>query len=228
MKSFNAAWLFLIIVLTGCESSPVNDGFYVYSEVYDFKNGSHGWKGDFADYPVGDSLNYALAVSYTELPTNQGGEKFLLLSGKNDCKDLFMFIKKKIRNLSANAEYTISYEVGTASNSTLGYSNTGSEGVYLKVGAYANEPVKTIQDGFYRMNLDKGNHNTRGNDMVIIGTLGSSVESDYSIENSNNIALFKARTNQFGELWLIVGADSGLSGVNSVFFTKVSLVLTPS
>ena len=227
MKRFDAAWLFLLIAFASCEPSPEDDGFYVYSEVYDFKNGSNGWKGDFADYPEHDSLNYALTVAYAALPTNPEGEKFLMLSGKNDCKDLFMFIKKKIRNLSANAEYTISYEVGAASNAKYGYSNTGSEGIYLKVGAYASEPVKIIQDGFYRMNLDKGNHNTRGNDMVIIGTLGSLNQNDYSIETINNISLFKARTNQYGELWLIIGADSGLSGINSVYFTRISLVLTP-
>jgi hypothetical protein len=215
------------MALASCDSSVEDDGFYVYSQVYDFKNGSQGWKGDFADYPVDDSLNYELTVAYKELPTKQGGEKFLMLSGKNDCKDLFMFIKKKIRNLNANSEYAISYEVGTASNSTFSFSNTGNEGVYLKVGAYTNEPVKLIQDGFFRMNLDKGNHGTRGGDMLIIGTIESSNENDYSLETSNNIALFKAHTNQYGELWLIVGADSAVSGVNSVFFTKISLVLTP-
>jgi hypothetical protein len=139
-----------------------------------------------------------------------------------------MFIKKKIRNLNANSEYTISYEVSTASNSTSSHSGAGSDGVHLKVGAYATEPLKIMLDGFYRMNLDKGNQGTRGSDMVTIGTLESSVESDYSLETSNNIALFKARTNKYGELWLIVGADSGVSGINSVFFTKISLVLTPS
>jgi hypothetical protein len=77
------------------------------------------------------------------------------------------------------------------------------------------------------MNLDKGNHGTLGGYMIIIGTIESSNENDYSLETSNNIALFKAHTNQYGELWLIVGADSAVSGVNSVFFTKISLVLTP-
>src|SRR5574339_940303 len=102
--------------IIGCDTPIADDGFYVVSKVYDFRSDSYAWEGDFADYPVGDSTKYSLAFDYTELPSNLGSGKALMLTGNNQSDDLFMFIKKNLSDLRPNAEYSISFEVKFATN----------------------------------------------------------------------------------------------------------------
>lgn len=234
MLNRNGLGLILIFTLfIGCESSIENDGFYVTSTVYDFRNGSYDWEGDFADYPVEDSIKYALKFDYTDLPSSLGTGKSLMLSGNNQSDDLFMFIKKNLSGLRPNTEYSISFEIKFATNvgtGTIGAGGSPGESVYLKAGAYSEEPEKIALDGYYMMNLDKGNQSSRGDDMIVIGTISSSYANDfdYVLETRNNITSFKARTNHNGELWIIVGTDSGFEGTTTIYYTQISLVLTRS
>lgn len=232
MRWKNATW-FIILTMCGCETLSENDGFYVFSEVYDFKNDSYEWYGDFADYPVDDSIAYELTFAYTNLPANLGSGKALLLSGNNHSDDLFMFLKKKISGLSPNTEYAASFEVKFATNAarnSVGIGESPGESVFLKAGSFNEEPRKVNHDGYYTMNLDKGNQSTRGENMVVIGTISSASTNGvyYALETRNNITSFVARTNQNGDLWIIVGTDSGFEGTSAIYYTEISLVLTLS
>lgn len=235
MINRNVVGLILIFALFshGCEPSIESDGFYVFSTVYDFKNESYGWEGDFADYPIEDSIKYALKFDYTELPANLGTGKALMLSGNNQSDDLFMFLKKKLTGLRPNTEYSISFEVEFATNvgtGTIGVGGSPGESVYLKAGAHAEEPKKIALDGYYVMNIDKGNQSSRGEDMIVIGTISSTYANDYNyvLETRNNITVFTARTNQKGELWLIVGTDSGFEGTTTIYYSHITIVLSQS
>ncbi|HEX5170298.1 MAG TPA: hypothetical protein VFW11_14070 [Cyclobacteriaceae bacterium] len=233
MNARIVVWILVMIFLTSCETSVENDGFYVFSRVYDFSIDSYDWRGDFTEYPVGDSVAYELKFDYAEPPSNLGSGKTLILTGNNHSDDLFMFLKKRLTELSPNTEYSISFEIKFATNVSAGLVGIGGspgESVYLKVGANAEEPTKVASDGFYILNLDKGNQSSRGDDMIIIGTVSSNnaYDSNYAIETRNNITSFKARTNQDGELWIIVGTDSGFEGQTTIYYTRISLVLTRS
>jgi len=233
MRSKKGTWVIFAVLLLSCEVSPENDGFYVFSQVYDFKNGTYQWQGDFADYPVEDSTFYELKFDHADLPANLGSGKSLMLSGNNHSDDLFMFLKKKITNLSPNTEYAVSFEVKFATNAaknSVGAGGSPGESVFLKAGAFHEEPVKVAKDGYYTMNLDKGNQSSRGEDMVVIGTIASSYTDgmNYALETLNNITSFEARSNQNGELWVIIGTDSGFEGTSTIYYTEVSLVLTRS
>jgi len=232
MRWRNGFWL-VIFAISSCQTSPENDGFYIFSEVYDFKSDSYGWYGDFADYPVNDSIAYELKFEHTNLPTNLGSGKALLLSGNNHSDDLFMFLKKKISGLSPNTEYATSFEVKFATNAaknSVGIGGSPGESVFLKAGSFNEEPRKVNLEGYYTMNLDKGNQSTRGENMVVIGTISfaSTDGVSYALETRNNLSSLIARTNQNGDLWIIVGTDSGFEGTGAIYYTEISLVLTLS
>jgi hypothetical protein len=162
-----------------------------------------------------------------------GSKRALMLTGNNQSDDLFMFVKKKITELEPNTEYTISFNVEFATNISAGAPGTiGSpgEGVFLKAGASDKEPVKNALNGYYTMNLDKGNQSTRGDNMIVIGTISSHYvyDTNYTVEARNNISAFTARSNHDGELWIIVGSESGFEGITTIYYTQISLVLSRS
>lgn len=231
MHRKNCFYLIFVVVLFRCEPSVEDDGFYVFSEVFNFNEGPQGWQGDFADYPVDDSIFYELNYAHANLPVNLGLGKALLLSGNNHSDDLFMFLKKKITGLTPNCEYNASFEVKFATNAaknSVGVGGSPGESVFLKAGVSDHEPLKINEDGYYRMNLDKGNQSTRGENSIVIGTIGSAYTdgSDYALETRTNLTSIQARANQNGDLWILVGTDSGFEGTTTIYYTEISLVFT--
>src|SRR5688572_24677611 len=95
----NVKWGILgmgIIMLVSCSKEQEVS---VISISYLFNESDQGWTGDFADYPEGDSIAYALVVKHDAIPTGTSANSTtngLLVSGKNLNDDLFMFIKKKV------------------------------------------------------------------------------------------------------------------------------------
>lgn len=218
-----------LIYAAGCMSDDPD--FFLFSYEYDFAEGQHGWEGDFTDYPVADSLNYDLAAVYTDLPANLGeNKKSMMFSGNNHSDDLFMFMKKKITSLQPNTDYTIAFDVEFASNapkSSVGAGGSPGESVYLKAGASGVEPKKVIDGDNYVLNIDKGNQATGGRDMVVIGNISNTGETyDYELVTRNSMSSFSAKSNSSGELWLIVGTDSGFEGLTTIYYTKVTAVLS--
>jgi len=206
------------------------------SIVSDFSHSQDGWEADFSDYPATaeDSLKLNLQFSYTNLPANLGSGKSIMLSGTNYNDDLFMFIKKKVNGLRPNTEYTLTFEVEFASNASSGgtSSNEGSPGesVFLKAGAVSVEPSKIVRESDYVLNIDKGQLLYGGQNMIVLGNIAAGQNaSNYTLltrTNANNLVPFTAITNSAGELWLIVGTDSGFSGTTTIYYTKVSVVLS--
>lgn len=214
-----------------------HDGFYILNYWADFNESVDGWTGDFADYPAteNDSTTFELKIEHTGLPGNiDGNKQALLVSGYNYSDDLFMFIKKKITGLRPSTEYTIVFSVELASNAPFGSVNGGKPGerVFLKVGAVSTEPKKVIESGFYRMNIDKGNHENSGEDMRVIGDIAvSTVTDSYTLitrSNSASNAPLMVRSNSRGELWLIIGTDSDYEGPTTIYYTGVNVVLSIS
>ena len=219
-----------ILGFAGCEIGPAEHDLLIVSHFYDFADSDHGWKGDFSDYPVGDSLAYGLSFRHDVLPDNLGARKGLMVSGTNYSDDLFMFIKKRVTGLIPSTEYQLGFQVKFASNAPTGLVGVGGspgESVYLKAGASAIEPLKVIKNGYYEMNIDKGNQLSGGQNMVLVGNIASHSSSyDYSLVERNNGASFTATSDANGELWLIVGTDSGFEGTTTLYYTEISVLLT--
>lgn len=200
---------------------------------FDFNDGIQGWTAGFADYPANsdDSAAFELKFKYTEGVNSKLGRRSLMLSGKNINRDLFMYIKRKVENLQPNTDYTITFNVELASDlQSVQISSGGS--VFLKAGATSREPKSVIDDGKYVLNIDKGDEDFAGEDMVTLGDLfANATGSNYTlITRSNTISQtrYVARTNANGELWLIIGADSTVEGTTKIFFTRIKVLLSVS
>lgn len=196
---------------------------------YLFNESDQGWTGDFADYPEGDSITYGLLFKHDtiqDLSTTKG----LRLSGTNESDDLFMFIKKKISGLRANTQYEVLFNVKFASNAptdALGIGGAPGEGVYVKVGATVEEPKKILDAGMYRMNIDKGNQDEEGSDMINIGHVGvNATTTKFTVitRSNNSSNRFVMTTDATGEAWLIVGSDSGFEGTTTLYYTQIDVV----
>lgn len=222
-----AAGVFFFVA--SCEMGPGKHDLLLITHQFDFSESDHGWTGDFADYPVGDSVKYGLYFGHDPLPPNLGNAKGLKISGTNYNDDLFMFVKKKIDGLKPSTEYEVSFQIKFATNAAKTPPNidgSPGENVYLKAGAAPMEPVKVAVNGQYRMNIDKGNQLSGGQHMTFVGNVSTPLQGYYNVVERNNDASFSAMTNANGELWLIVGTDSGFEGTTTLYYTSITVLLT--
>lgn len=229
-----------IVVLMGLlgACAPADQEVAVFSISYNFtakelSDFNQGWVGDFADYPEGDSMAYDLLFKHDTIPTGTSVNSTnygLLISGNNQSDDLFMFIKKKITGLRPNTSYEILFNVKVASDAPTGAVGIGGapgESVYLKAGASVVEPKKELIDGMYRMNIEKGNQSEEGADMLNIGHVGvSATTTKFTVitRNNNSSNGFMLTTDPAGELWLIVGTDSGFEGKTTLYYTQIDVL----
>jgi len=197
--------------------------------VADFSTGYDGWTGDFADYPVTDSLFYELQFYRTTLPSPLDPNKYsLMISGNNHSDDLFMFIKRKITGLSPNSTYQLYISIDFASKyptHAVGVGGAPGEGVKVKAGASLLEPVKIKADSYYRMNIDKDNQGNPGADMDTIGHVGvTDTTTVYTMINRNNSGhLFTIKTDSKGEVWICIGTDSGFEATTTLYYKQITL-----
>jgi hypothetical protein len=98
----------------------------------------------------------------------------------------------------------------------------------MKVGASLVEPEKELDlDGMYRLNIDKGNQQQDGQDMMTIGHVGVSPNTEqftYVVRNNNSGSPFLITTDDDGEVWLIIGTDSGFEGVTTIYYTHIDIL----
>ncbi|HEY0652328.1 MAG TPA: hypothetical protein VGD65_04330 [Chryseosolibacter sp.] len=231
MKAMLRFLIFSVFLgLAGCMADPDSSGITIFSENFDFSQSQHGWQHGFAEYPTGvdDSTYYELKYAYQPEP---GGSNSIMLSGNNRSTELFMYIKRKLEGLSPNTVYTLTFNVSLFSDAQQGLTGTvaAGENVFLKVGATAIEPKSLIDRNRYIMNIDKGSLDESGNDMIAIGNLSVPSGSYTQINRTNSTNMnspFRVKSNSRGEIWLIVGTDSGSSGKTTLYYSKIYLTLS--
>jgi hypothetical protein len=216
-------------LLSGCELG--SEDIRVYSFSFEFSNADEGWSGDFADYPEGDSILYGLEVNHEALPENiSKTRKGIKITGTNHSDDLFMFIKRKLSGLQPNTTYSVLFSVRFASNVPTGSPGIGGapgESVYVKAGATRVEPVKVLANNYFEMNIDKGQQSQGGTDMQVIGHIGVAATTTQYAEvyrNNTTQSSFKVTANNQGEVWIIVGTDSGFEGTTTLYYTGVDIL----
>ena len=242
MKKLSFAALSVSSILSGCSLDQGVTGLQLVSLTYDFSTSEHGWQPGFCDYPATsyDSTFYELRYAHTNAPSEIDGDgKAIMLSGNNHSDDLFMYLKRKVVNLAPETDYFLTYEVTVASNAageSFGAGGGPGTSVFLKVGASDIEPRSVVEDGQYIMNIDKGNQIEDGENMVTIGDVGGPSDGKGYVlltrTNGPDIAHTEkqlvVRTNNKGELWLIVGTDSGYEGTTTLYYTFISAILSRS
>ena len=217
-----------LLVTTACELN--SDNITVFSYSFDFSTADHGWDGDFADYPEGDSIFYELKFIYDTLPKTNGNRKAFLLSGNNHGDDLFMFLRKKLSGLKPNTEYRVLFNVRISSNvktGDVGIGGAPGESVFVKAGAVNTKPEKILVDDYYRMNIDIGDQSEVGADVLVIGNVGVAPTTTQYTEvyrNNSSATPFFITTDSQGEVWIVVGTDSGFEGTTTLYYTSIDIL----
>jgi len=112
----------------------------------------------------------------------------------------------------------------------IGVDGSPGEGVLVKVGATTQEPIKILDDsGWYRMSIDRGNQSNGGSDMVVIGDFSNDTDQNiYTLKTLRNDAPFIAKTNGDGDLWCIVGTDSGFESTTTIYYNTIKMQVSKS
>lgn len=231
MKRVSIHFLALVaLAFTACQNDEtVNPGTNNVLVNSDFNTGTDGWTGDYTDYGVQQEGIMDFSFKHEGLPAPLSTtDKALKLSGSNRSDDMFMFVKRKLTGLKANTEYQLRFDLEIASqygDNSVGIGGSPGSSVFLKVGASATEPVKVKKNDFYELSIDKGNQSSGGKDMVVIGHVGAGNDvTQYKlIQRNNGEKAFKAKTNDKGELWVIVGTDSGFEGITTLYYNRIKV-----
>ena len=209
-----------------------------YQFTYTFNEDQEDWVTDFADLPADfDEAFYELDSGWGALPSGLGGNA-IYLSGHNHSDDLFMFLKTQIDGLKPDTRYQVLFSIDLASNTPEGMMGIGGspgESVYVKAGATTNKPeVIEDTDGWLRMNIDKGNQASEGEDMFNLGTLANpNIDLDtftgeefalMTLDSQDRV--FSVTTDPDGNVWIIAGTDSGFEGPTTVYYDKVLITFT--
>lgn len=233
MKLFSTKLIVIIFALGLCScKDDTDDEPVTRSFTYDFEEGTEGWTAGFSDYPAEwEEDRFEFSFEHTDLPqeVNENSQA-LMLSGRNISDDLFMFIKKNITGLKPDQPYLLHVEVELASQypeESVGIGGSPGGSVYLKAGGTAIEPQPVMEDGEIRMNIDKGNQSQGGADMQVLGTVGIPGEefSYQFIQRDNLQNPLELRSDASGNLWVIVGTDSGFEGTTTLFYNSITLRL---
>lgn len=197
----------------------------------DFNKGADSWTAGLVDYNEQQEGIMEFSSKIAALPTDTL-KKSMMIQSHNRSDDAFMYLTRKLTGLTPNQTYKIGFEVELASKypqNSVGIGGSPGGSVYLKAGASGTEPQRAKDNtGQWKLNWDKGAQSEGGKDAVLLGTIGIEGEDvKYQIiKRANSQAPFSAKTNDKGELWLIVGTDSGFEGLTTLYYTQIKASLT--
>jgi hypothetical protein len=224
--------MYLIPIVMALSSCNGEDGPEKITRTFDFdfEEGLQGWDSIFADYPKGENQSLELHLSHSSLPEPLNtDQKAVKISGLNLSDDLFMGLLRKIDGLTSGTVYSIIFHLTIASNApqnSIGIGGSPGASVYLKVGAVPDKPeLITDELQWLRLSIDKGNQAAGGADMINVGTIGTSLdEFIYTIiKRSNTDKPFTVMSNDLGEIWLLVGTDSGFEGSTTLYYDRIEV-----
>lgn len=224
----------VLVALVACDEPTGMQETVQYT--FDFDADTQGWTADFVDYPVDDEDDLNLVAEHRPLPepldTRRHG---FFLSGRNESDDLFMYMVRRVDGLRPGTPYRIRFLVEFATNAPSGCAGAGGapgESVAVKAGAATEEPVRVVEDGYYRLNIDKGNQSSEGENAIVLGDIaGSSTDcfdAPYEIKTLQSDADgLSMTTDADGGLWLFVGTESGFESTTSLYYTRVEIAADP-
>lgn len=204
----------------------------------DFRSGALGWEADFSDYSTATAPVMDFASGIRTLPAELGQGTGFFLQSANRSDDVFMFLRKKLTpadGIRPNQLYDVSFDIAFGSNAggTMCGGIGGAPGfsVFLKVGGAPVEPRPELtSDGYYALSVDKGVQSQSGPAASVAGTI------ENGSDNCSGDAPFRSllrshqhpvRANELGELWLLVGTDSGFEGLTRLYYQSIRARLAP-
>lgn len=99
------------------------------------------------------------------------------------------------------------------------------------------EPEPYIDENdYWMMNVDKGGGNSgEGDAATIVGTIENGLPAEeVDLSNPPYVTLERAHEHGYtvtasddGELWVLVGTDSGFEGLTGIYYQSISVTLEP-
>ena len=210
---------------------------------YDFRDGQQSWQHGYSNFSPGmeDIIEFEaqLQESPEELEREGTGYYF---SAHNRSDDLFMFLKRRLgaeEGINPNQSYMLEYEILFASNTPsncFGIGGAPGESVWLKAGGATIEPEVIEENDYYVMNVDIGNQSVGGEAAAVTGDVANGIPCDEvdDLEDAPYVAIERTYSHEFaveadesGELWLLVGTDSGFEGLNTLYYLEIDVELHP-
>ena len=225
--------LFIVfsVLLTSCSTKYEKS----YQFTYTFDEDQEGWTAGFADLPADYDPDFLCVGFGLERTSLRFGGHAIYLSGHNRSDDLFMYLQQHITGLKPETTYQVDFSIDLASNTPEGMMEIGGspgESVYIKAGAVNREPELVTDDiDWLRLNIDKGNQATEGEDMINLGTianpnidLGTFTGEEYALMNLNNQELwFRVTSDADGSIWVIIGSDLGFEGATTLYYDAIEI-----
>lgn len=216
-----------LFVFSGCKEDGANDERLLLMS--DFRHDKDGWQAGFSEYNGNQEDSYELEEELAMLPAPlDEAKQAYRISGMNRSDDLFMYLTRKIEGLKPNTLYRASFSLEIASNAIsdgVGAGGAPGEAVGIGVGLTAVAPIsEPDENNFYRMNIGKIQQCcTDGDDMTVIGNVANGTDDPvYTlIQRSGE---FSALTNDQGQLWVIVGTDSGFEGKTDLYYSRIQVL----
>ena len=190
----------------------------------DFTTGTDSWIAGFADYPAGQETFYELRSFHATLPAPlDQADGAIFISGNNHSDDLFMYLKKEFSGLKPNTSYTAKFIVDVASNAPSGGVGVGGppgDGVAFGIGVTTIEPLNVLANGYYRLNVDKGNQVNSGPARKVIGTIGNGYDT-WRYVLLRKEGTFSFTTDNTGKAWATVSTDSGFEATTFLYYSRI-------
>lgn len=233
MKRFlmtGLAFLLTFSMMTGYTSAAAataDNSLY-----FDFEKDDGGFTPIYADYPNSEGVEnfYEFRHSYEEIPIDGAG-KGIFISGNNHSDDLFMGYVKTLEGLAPARTYhvTVSFKLATDVDSgQVGVGGSPGESVTVKCGLTQTQPVSIVygtgEYAYYRLNIDAGQQSNGGKDMVVVGDMAKTENNrpgEYEFKEFQ--AEFDVAANILGEIFLIIGTDSGFEATTSYYLDDISV-----
>ncbi|WP_373218331.1 hypothetical protein [Ruminococcus sp. 5_1_39BFAA] len=169
------------------------------SAFFDFEQSGSEFVPIFADYPDQEDVN----------------------------DDLFMGYVKKLEGFAAGETYRFSVSFKLATNIEGGLVGAGGapgESVTVKCGIVSIEPKAINESGYFRMNIDTGSQSNGGKNMTVVGDMAKTKNNHPGEYEFNEFsAEFDTMANEDGEVYLIIGTDSGFESTTAYYLDDISV-----
>lgn len=245
MRNLPGFTIMALAALAGCQSPEVilPPGPDMLSFSFNFANGEEGWEAGFSDLPAGAEEQFMLSAAIAPLPEEIASSTGFEIAGFNQSDDLFMFLKRRLGpedGVERSAEYQVRFRVIFASNAPTGCAGIGGapgESVYVKAGATPTEPRVIQELGELRLNVDKGNQSQGGPAASVAGDIANGIDCEevVDLDSSGFVTIQRVHIHTelvtataSGELWLLVGTDSGFEGLTRLYYRRIDVELVPT
>lgn len=202
---------------------------------FSFANDANGFQAAFSDFAPGQEAAVAFTAMPERVPSPLAGLSGYGVSGANPSNDVFMYVWKLVTGLAPNQPYQVTVSLHFATNAPPGCPGSPGENVTIKAGATPIAPANVTQNGRVTVNFDKGNQATAGANAAVLGNFAQTIVAGtcgqplYAEKSLNTGATAPTVTSDgSGQLWLVIGADSGYAGTTKIYFLDGIATFSPT